>query len=91
MVDGSTRSAHSNAYFYGFFKNKRIVLYDTLFTHAKMNDEEVMAILGHELGHWVKNHVVQGIIISQVYILAAFALFAHVKSDSNLYRYISSN
>ena len=43
-VDGSTRSAHSNAYFFGFFKNKRIVLYDTLMEHA--STEEIIAIVG---------------------------------------------
>ena len=49
-VDGSRRSAHSNAYFYGFFKNKRIVLYDTLL--KQVETEELLAILGHEIGHW---------------------------------------
>lgn len=49
-VDGSRRSAHSNAYFYGFFKNKRIVLYDTLLKQVEL--EELLAILGHEIGHW---------------------------------------
>jgi STE24 endopeptidase len=44
VIDGSKRSGHSNAYFYGFFKNKRIVLYDTLLEHS--NNEEVCATLG---------------------------------------------
>jgi hypothetical protein len=44
VVDGSKRSSHSNAYFYGFFKNKRIVLFDTLIEHA--NEEEICAVLG---------------------------------------------
>ena len=44
VVDGSKRSAHSNAYFYGFFKNKRIVLYDTLLEQVDIS--EVKAILG---------------------------------------------
>ena len=48
MIDGSARSAHSNAYMYGFFKNKRIVLYDTLVEQCK--EEEVTAVLAHELG-----------------------------------------
>eukprot|EP01035_Chromulina_nebulosa_P021089 gene21089-27328_t len=50
VVDGSKRSAHSNAYFYGFFKNKRIVLYDTLI--SQVSQPELLAILGHEIGHW---------------------------------------
>lgn len=48
LIDGSVRSAHSNAYMYGFFKNKRIVLYDTLVEHCQ--EEEVTAVLAHELG-----------------------------------------
>ena len=48
LIDGSTRSAHSNAYMYGFFKNKRIVLYDTLVEQCQ--EEEVTAVLAHELG-----------------------------------------
>jgi len=49
-IDGSKRSSHSNAYFFGFWKNKRIVLFDTLL--EQMSEEEVMSILWHELGHW---------------------------------------
>lgn len=48
LIDGSTRSAHSNAYMYGFFKNKRIVLFDTLVEQCQ--EEEVTAVLAHELG-----------------------------------------
>ncbi len=47
-VDGSRRSAHSNAYMYGFFSNKRIVLYDTLIQQC--SQEQVVAVLAHELG-----------------------------------------
>merc|ERR1712203_879801 len=52
QIDGSKRSAHSNAYFFGFWKYKRIVLYDTLL-HLK--HEDILAILCHELGHWKFN------------------------------------
>jgi STE24 endopeptidase len=48
-IDGSKRSSHSNAYFFGIFR-KRIVLFDTLLTQC--NQEEVMAVLSHEIGHW---------------------------------------
>jgi len=44
VIDGSKRSGHSNAYFYGLFKNKRIVLFDTLLEHAE--HDEVCAVLG---------------------------------------------
>ncbi|KAI5435757.1 hypothetical protein KIW84_022257 [Lathyrus oleraceus] len=52
VVDGSTRSSHNNAYMYGFFKNKRIMLYDTLVQKCK-NDKEIVVVIVHELGHWL--------------------------------------
>ena len=57
VMDGSKRSSHSNAFMFGFFKNKRIVLFDTLMD--QVHDDEILAILGHELGEffWAK-HVV---------------------------------
>lgn len=50
VMDGSKRSSHSNAFMFGFFKNKRIVLFDTLLT--QVHDNEILAILGHELGEY---------------------------------------
>ncbi|CAN6273328.1 unnamed protein product [Urochloa humidicola] len=55
VVDGSTRSSHSNAYMYGFLNNKRIVLYDTLIQQC--NEDEIVSVIAHELGHWKLNHV----------------------------------
>ncbi|KAK9503235.1 hypothetical protein O3M35_011851 [Rhynocoris fuscipes] len=71
LVEGSKRSVHSNAYFYGFFKNKRIVLFDTLLKeHSKegkgCDTQEILAVLAHELGHWKFNHVAKNIVIMQV-------------------------
>jgi STE24 endopeptidase len=118
IVDGSRRSAHSNAYFYGMFKNKRIVLFDTLIKQVRdfilhkhaargrckgrssggwgtalgkppfhqkkcryvyevclidglacclqVNESELVAILGHELGHWKRAHTIQMFLVSQV-------------------------
>ncbi|KPA73557.1 putative mitochondrial CAAX prenyl protease 1, putative,metallo-peptidase, Clan M-, Family M48 [Leptomonas pyrrhocoris] len=57
VVDGSRRSHHSNAYFYGFGKNKCIVLYDTLLEQMKESDEPILAVLCHELGHWKHWHM----------------------------------
>jgi STE24 endopeptidase len=56
VVDNSTRSNHSNAYFYGFFKNKRIVLYDTLLKQMESSDNALLAVLSHEFGHWKLGH-----------------------------------
>ncbi|KAH0890734.1 hypothetical protein HID58_053163 [Brassica napus] len=64
VVDGSTRSSHSNAYMYGFFKNKRIVLYDTLIQQCK-NENEIVAVIAHELGHWKLNHTTYSFIAVQ--------------------------
>jgi STE24 endopeptidase len=69
VIDGSTRSAHSNAYFFGFLNNKRIVIYDTLLDKEKgMNDEEITAVIAHELGHWQHSHFWNGLVISEVQI-----------------------
>jgi STE24 endopeptidase len=54
-MDASRRSAHSNAYFTGLGRVKRVVLFDTLV--AQMTPGEILAVLAHELGHWKKHHV----------------------------------
>jgi STE24 endopeptidase len=61
-MDGSKRSHHSNAYFIGLFKEKRIVLFDTLLNQTTEN--EVLSILCHEFGHWYYNHTWMNIIFS---------------------------
>ncbi|ETW09903.1 hypothetical protein H310_00342 [Aphanomyces invadans] len=83
VCDGSKRSGHSNAYLFGFFNNKRIVLYDTLLEQA--TQDEVVAILGHELGHWKKWHTVQNLIVQQLYILAMFSVFGRCMHDRDLF------
>jgi STE24 endopeptidase len=83
LVDGSKRSAHSNAYFYGFFKNKRIVLYDTLV--EQVEQPELLAILGHEIGHWRLWHTIQGFVIAQVYSFCLFLAFSFVQNNPGLY------
>jgi STE24 endopeptidase len=55
-MDGSRRTSHSNAFFYGFGGNKRIVIFDTLIHHTQC-DEELVAVVAHEMGHWHHNHV----------------------------------
>lgn len=77
-MDASKRSRHTNAYFTGIGKVKRIVLYDTLL--EKMTDDEVAAVLAHELGHWKKKHIFKRLIISEAMALpAAYAAFILVK------------
>ncbi|KAK7142387.1 hypothetical protein R3I94_011914 [Phoxinus phoxinus] len=118
VVEGSKRSSHSNAYFYGFFKNKRIVLFDTLLEDysplnksgekepgtVEENEEvaneskskpknkkqgcsnpEVLAVLGHELGHWKLGHTVKNIVISQMNSFLCFFLFAVLIGQKELF------
>lgn len=77
------RSAHSNAFFYGFGKNKRIVLFDTLFNH--LNNEEILAVMGHELGHWKFNHFWKQMIISFVNIFVIFYVYSFFRNDESLF------
>lgn len=63
QVDASRRSRHSNAYFTGIGRVKRIVLFDTLI--EQMDQEEVLAVLAHEAGHWKRRHVLKRIILSE--------------------------
>lgn len=83
VVDGSTRSAHSNAYMYGFFKNKRIVLYDTLIQQC--SEDQVVAVLAHELGHWKLGHTWRLFGMGQVILAAQLSLFAIVREAPGLF------
>lgn len=83
IMDGSKRSGHSNAYFFGFCKNKRIVLFDTLVNQTDV--KEVVAVLGHELGHWKLNHTVKMLVIGNAHLLFQFWLFGQVVSNAQLY------
>ena len=62
VIDGSRRSSHGNAYFSGFGKNKRIVFFDTLL--ESLNNDELEAVLAHELGHFKRKHIIKSMILS---------------------------
>jgi len=152
VVEGSKRSSHSNAYFFGFYKKKVIVLFDTLLTKSPFeeeeekkkenetaaetneevdngdnekseevkedvsteeegeknvekeekvsedspdepqkkvskgcSDDEILAILGHELGHWKCNHMIINLFISQINLLLSFFVFGLLVNNSELY------
>jgi len=85
VIDGSMRSSHSNAYMYGFWWNKQIVLYDTLLSQTKC-EEDVVAVLGHELGHWKMNHTTSNLLISQVLIFTNFFLYGMVMNSDRMYQ-----
>jgi STE24 endopeptidase len=72
QVDASRRSRHSNAYFTGIGRVKRIVLFDTLV--RQLSADELLAVLAHEAGHWKKKHLLKGLVIAET--LALFGLFA---------------
>ncbi|CAI9781542.1 unnamed protein product [Fraxinus pennsylvanica] len=85
VIDGSTRSSHSNAYMYGFFNNKRIVLYDTLIQQCK-KDEEVVAVIAHELGHWKLNHTMYSFIAVQILTFLQFGGYTLVRNSKDLFQ-----
>ena len=74
VIDGSKRSSHGNAYFSGFGRNKRIVFFDTLL--KMLSDDELEAVLAHELGHFKKKHIIKGMAISFGTTLIALAILA---------------
>lgn len=83
VIDGSRRSAHSNAYFFGLPWKKHIVIYDTLI--EKSETEEVVAVLAHELGHWSLGHTTRLFGISQAHFFYIFALFSVFINNKSLY------
>ncbi len=80
-MDASKRSSHSNAYFTGIGHVKRIVLFDTLL--ANHGDDEIIAILAHEAGHWKKKHILKMLVLSQTIGLIGFYL-AHKLTAGDL-------
>jgi STE24 endopeptidase len=70
-MDASKRSRHTNAYFSGIGRVKRIILYDTLL--EIMNHDEILAVLSHEAGHWKRKHILKMIIATE--LLSFFILY----------------
>lgn len=71
VIDGSKRSTKANAYFSGFGNEKRVTLYDTLMND--LDDEEIVAVLAHEVGHYKKKHIIFNLLSSV--ILTGLTLF----------------
>ncbi len=69
-IDASKRSTHSNAYFTGIGKVKRIVIFDTLL--SRLSDDEILAVLAHEAGHWKKKHILKSIALYEAVSLVLF-------------------
>jgi len=74
VMDGSRRSAHGNAYFTGFGNARRIVFFDTLL--ARLNPDEIEAVLAHELGHFKHRHILRRMVLSFGFALVFFMVLA---------------
>lgn len=117
IINGSQRSSHSNAYLYGMFKNKTIVLFDTLIDKSVLdvstlfdkkptevkedekeqekqekeaekegcNEEEILAVLAHELGHWKLSHIIKLMFISQINLLLTLAVFGLLYQNDKIF------
>ena len=83
-MDASKRSKHTNAYFTGLGKSRRIVLFDTLL--KAHTGEEILAVLAHELGHWKKKHVHKQLILAEFLSLAGFYVAAKLLYWPLMYR-----
>ena len=83
VVDASKRSDHSNAYYFGFWNNKRIVIFDTLIKQHE-NQKEIVAVVSHELGHWYHNHSIQMIAVSILNMTVLFYTYSLILNNMTL-------
>lgn len=86
-MDASKRSRHTNAYFSGISRVKRIILYDTLL--EKMSHDEILAVLAHEAGHWKRKHVLKMIVaVELISFIGVYLSFMILRTDflANLFR-----
>lgn len=83
QMDGSKRSKHANAYFSGFGKSKRIVLFDTLI--EKLESKEILAVLAHEIGHSKKKHILKALVYSLALLFLAFYILSLLINYEDFY------
>src|SRR5205823_14399958 len=84
VMDGSKRSRHSNAFFTGFGRFRKIVLFDTLL--VQLTEPELESVLAHEIGHYKKRHVLKLLGVSVAGVFVAFAVIAWLARQQWLYR-----
>ena len=84
VMDGSKRSRHSNAFFTGFGRFRKIVLFDTLI--AQLTEPELESVLAHEIGHYKKRHVLKLLGVSIAGVFVAFAAIAWLARQQRFYR-----
>ncbi len=87
VMDGSKRSAHSNAYFSGFGKSRRIALFDTLLD--KHSTEEIVSVVAHEIGHYKKKHIITGTILGVIETGIMLFIFNLFMNDIDLFAVFS--
>lgn len=83
VMDGSRRSGHGNAYFTGLGNNKRIVFFDTLL--ETLNEDQIEAVLAHELGHFRRKHVIKNMLLMALLSLIGLALLGWASAQSWFY------
>jgi STE24 endopeptidase len=84
VMDGSRRSGHGNAYFTGLGSNKRIVFFDTLL--ETLDEDQIEAVLAHELGHFKRKHVVKNMVVMAVLSLVGLALLGWASAEAWFYQ-----
>lgn len=84
VMDGSKRSRHSNAFFTGLGRFRKIVLFDTLI--AQLTEPELESVLAHEIGHYKKRHVIKMLSVSIAGVIMAFAAIAWLARQQWFYR-----
>src|SRR4030095_7002304 len=84
VMDGSKRSRHPNAFFTGFGRFRKIVLFDTLV--AQLAEPELESVLAHEIGHYKKRHVMKLLGVSITSVLIGFAVVAWLARQQSFYR-----
>ena len=84
LMDGSKRSRHSNAFFTGFGRFRKIVLFDTLV--QQLTEPELEAVLAHEIGHYKKKHIPKMLAFSAISSLVGFYLISVLASQEWFYR-----
>jgi STE24 endopeptidase len=80
VMDGSRRSAHSNAFFTGFGRFRRIVLYDTLM--EQMNEPQLESVLAHEIGHYKLGHIPKLILLSTISLFISFLVLGWLQQSA---------
>jgi len=84
QMDAGKRSRHTNAYFTGFGRTKRIVLFDTLLSSHP--EEEIVSVLAHEAGHWRKKHVLKQLVVMEVFSLVGLYIVAQLLNWPLMYQ-----